>query len=429
MAHPTDGSTEGRDEERERLVSCDLDDEVQALGLVRHLAALANSGGGTVQIGARRDGTVVGVPVAAAEGFTPERLTGLLGRHLDPDRPRVSVVATEHGDDRRLVTVRVSAHPEPPVVLGRAGTAAQPGSVRQHDVGNESTPEVGVEVGVEVEVGAGSEGPTGGDPAPVDPAPVEVFPAGEIVVRRRGRTERARRQDLLRWRREAVDEVRRELGQRLALVVEAAPGARVRVLGPDEVRDEPGYFLSRATDVFEHQPERLLSAADLVYLWRQRHGLDPRPGAVRLLVHSALRKRATLYPWLAVLPVGADQLRRIVFEVVEMRDRDKSDAARSVLLVSALYLGPDDYRALVEALAESGYAHMREAAAALPDPATAREQLTVEGAVGGGPERLASASDLELLALIDEAVTEGSTVPRRVSAIGLELLRRRLDRR
>lgn len=385
----------------ERVPSLRLDDPRSRLELVRHVVAMANSGGGTLVIGEKRNGTPVGVGTDVATAVSATAVGELVADAVRPDRVEMVVTKADVGDGRHVVEIKVSPCAEPPLVMARAGAVPADGT---DESGNGTA--------------GGGEGDGG--------TPVTVFAAHEVVVRRSGRTETARRDDHLRWRSEALDTLRRELSERLALVVEAPAGATVRVVTGDEVLDEPSYLLSRSTDLFRLQPEQLLSSSDLVYLWLHRRTLTFTDDAVRLLVHSAFRKRATLYLWLSVLPVTAEQVRRLLFEAVAMRDRDKSDAARALLLVCSLYLGDDDYDALVDRLRESSYAHMRSAAEALPGRAQAAEQLRNEAVVGAGQEQLLLAPANEIYDHVDRLLSQGGNVPRRVPSFGLELLNRRL---
>lgn len=378
----------------ERIPAGGLDDPRRRLELIRHIVAMANSGGGTIVLGVRRDGDVVGLP-READRFEAAELMELVATHVRPDRVELTVTSIEQPADRSVVEISVLGHPEPPLVMARAGVYHRGGGI----------------------------GPEEGDGTAV-----EVFAANQVVVRRNGRSEIARRSDYVGWRSEAIDDLRRELYERLALVVEAPRGATVRVVTEDEVRDEPTYFLTRSTELFRLQPEQLLSSRDLVYLWLHRRTLPITDDAAALLLHSALRKRATLYLWLAALPVSADRVRRLLFEAVGMSDRDKSDAARAVLLVCALYLDAEAYDALVAELRASTYAHMRRAADALPDIEGAQAQLEIERSIGRGQTELPSATDDALYDQVDHLLARGGTVPRRVSSFGLELLRRKLER-
>lgn len=385
----TDRAANARTDETVRIPKVDLDNARARLELVRHLAALVNSGGGTVVVGARSNGSVVGLDADAAARFVDAALSDTLSGFLRPDRVVVTAARVDNGGDRWTVELSVAGHPEPPVVMAQAGVVR-------------------------------------GDDGEDDVA--EVFGAGDVYVRRNGRTERARREDHVRWRGDAVGALRRELRERLSLVIDAPAGATVRVVTDDEVRDEPSYFLSRSAELFRLQPEQLLSTGDLVYLWLRRSTLSFDDDATRLLVHSALRKRATLYLWLTVLPVSTEQIRTYLFEAVDMRDRDKSDAARAVLLVCALYLEADDYERLAAALQASSYVHMREAVKMLPDIESARSQLHGERAISSGQEQLLSEPDIELFAQVDALLAKDGATPRRVPSYGLELLNRKLDR-
>jgi hypothetical protein len=282
------------------------------------------------------------------------------------------------------VEIAVPAVNEPPIVLSRAGEYADPGG-----------------------------------------SAVTVFPARSVYVRRNGRAELARREDYRRWRDEAVEQARDEIAQRLAMVVEAPPGSRIRIVTESEVLDEPRFLLSRSSDVFRQRPEHLLTGDALGYLWLHRDVLELDATARELIVQSALRRRATLYLWLGELRPRRNEVKDYLQRALSMKDRDKSDAARSILLVAAMFLDGDAYRELHRALAESSYAHMREAAEALPDPGAARAQLAVEGtsSVDGSPLQELPAA--RLVAVADELL-DGSLVraSRRVPPIGLELLRR-----
>lgn len=374
----------------ERIPACDLDHAGNRLQLVRHIAAMANSGGGTLVLGARRNGTVVGLTAEVAVKLNEAKLAEIAADYLHPDHVDLTAASIAQLDDKQVVEVTVRGHREPPLVMARGGRI---------------------------------------DESADGAADNEIFAANQVVVRRNGRTETARRDDHLRWRHEALADLRRELQERLGLVLEAPAGATVRVMSGGEVLDEPSYFLDRSTDLFRLQPEQLLSSRDLVYLWLHRATLDVDDDAARLVVQSALRKRATLYLWLAVLPVSDEQIRRMLFEAVTMRDRDKSDAARAVLAVCALYFDAETYDALVADLRASGYAHMREATDALPDIDQARIQLDNERLTNSSQAQLVSAPGNELFDQVDQLLARGGSPPRRVPSFGLELLTRKLDRR
>lgn len=375
--------------EIEQITKFDFDRDADRLNLVRQVAAMINSGGGRIVLGAARHGEATGLHPEKAALIERAVVAELVDRYLRPDRVELTVERSTTAGGGVVVELGIVGAAEPPVVLASAGTYLDRSDQEQ-----------------------------------------TVFGAYTVYVRHNGRTQLARRPDFVRWRSEAVDEVRRQVYERLALVVEAPQGATVRILTNDEVHDPPSYFLSRSTDLFRLRSDRLLSGQDLVQLWLSRATLRLDDTASELVVQSALRKRATLYPWLAVLPLSDEQIRRFLFGAVTMKDRDKSDAARAMLLVCALYFDEGDYSALAAAVAQSSYAHMREAVEAMPDIDAARRQLGNERAVGRG-ERAGAGDepDHELLARIDDLVAAQGAGSRRLPALGLELLERKLSRR
>lgn len=362
--------------------------DADRLQIVRHVVAMANSGGGRVVLGssgALDDDDAAGLePVQTAALFEGDTLGDLIDDFVRPDRVEVGVDATTVASGRVVIELRVGGTAMPPLVLSKAGVYAD-------TFDHEHT----------------------------------VFGAGTVLTRRNGRTVGAQREDYLAWRADAVAEVRRHLHERLALVIEAPPEAQIRVLTNDEVRDRASFFLSRAADLFQVQPDRLLSAQDLVYLWLHRDTLVLDDRTTELLFQSALRRRTTLYPWLAVLPITAEQARGWLFAALDMRDRDKSDGAKAILLVGALYFDASIYGQLSARLAASTYAHMREAVAALPDTASAVRQLENERLAPKDREQAAGLSATELLARIDAILAKQGSSSRRVPGLGLELLDRR----
>lgn len=376
----------GDDGNIERMPSCDLDDPNDRFVLCREVASMLNSGGGTIVVGVRKGGRTIGLSPDAVAALGADAINEVMNLHLDPDRVELAVATTER-DDAIVVEIAVPPIADPPVVLGRPGTYTDAS-------GDEQT----------------------------------VFAAHSVYARHNNRAVPATRRDQRRWTADAVETVRRGLNERLAMVIAAPPEARVRVVTNEEVRDEPSYFLSRSTELFTLQSEQLLSGPDLVYLWLHRDTLSIDAEAAELIVQSALRKRVTLYLWLSVLPVDAEDVRRYLWRSLEMKDRDKSDAARAMLFVCALYLEPDDYKQLAAALSESSYAHMREAAEALPEIEQAEAQLKGERLIGSGQEQLVHEPDLELYRQVDEVLGRGGSGSRRVPSLGLELLHRKLTR-
>jgi len=364
----------------EHQAQLDLNDPRAKLNFVRDVAAMMNSGGGRIDVGVDDDGGEVGIDDEVRTALDPTLLSNLVDRFLEPDRVELSVNDRRVGADRWVVEITVPAALEPPVVLCRQGN---------------------VETGPKTQQ--------------------TVFSAHSVYVRHHNKTETARREDYLRWRRDAVERERAELLGRFKMVAEAPSDAHIRVVTNDEVRDAPNFFLSRATELFRQRPERLLSGDELSYLWVHRSELQFDETSKELIVHSALRRAATLCFWLVFLQLGPAQVKAFVLRSLEITDRDKSDAARSILRVSAVFLSQADYSEVREAMARSRYAHMKEAASALPDAAAA--DASISALIISKYAHGLSPTDMERFADKTLPMPEGAA-SKQLRSIGWEYLRR-----
>lgn len=368
--------------ELECKVTLDLDEARDRLHLVQEVAAMANSGGGRILVGVDDDGHDVGIPAALADKLDPATVGDLVDTFLNPDRLEVGVERRTLAGGGFIVEIVVPAVPDPPVVMARVGNYTD-------DRKRQRT----------------------------------LFPQHAVYVRRTTRAEPARRADFQRWRRDAVDNTRREILERLAMVVEAPPDSEVRIVAEAEVHDSPSFLLSRSADLFRQGRDRLLSTHDLTYLWRHRGTLVADATARELLIQSALRKRATLYFWLGYLRPEPPEVRNYLYRAPTMSDRDKSDAGTSILLTAALYLDDADYQQLLEILHNSRYRHFRDAAEKYPTPEAAgaaiRDQLA--GTFAGVPLTSYTADDL--LRIADDLVSgEETGAARQLTQLGLAYL-------
>lgn len=354
------------------------------LVLVREIVAMANARGGRLLVGVADDETIVGVPEEDRNKWDPAGIGDLLDSFVNPDHVEVRVVFVSEGcpAGRMIVDVGVPEFPAPPLVLCKDGNHA------------------------------GADAP--------------VFRRGAVLVRHNTKVEPARRSDFLRWR----EELRNRILQQFQMVVEAPETAHLRMVADEEVRDEPQYLLSRAVDLFRQRREKLLDGDDLLYLFENRAALDLTADSVsELLVQSALRRRATLYFWLALVDPSPVEVREILETALEMSDRDKSDMASAIPIVASLYLTEEEYEEIVARMEASSYTHIREAAADFPTLASARavvderRESSIEGAA------LKDLGDDELLVRADDLASEGNAqkTSRRMPLLGLEFLTRRLE--
>lgn len=346
---------------------------------------MANAEGGKLLVGVRDDGTNVGIPDADRAKWDQATIGNLLDSFVNPDQIEIGISFNYEGcpAGRTVVEVGVAQHPAPPVVICKDGNHA------------------------------GASSP--------------VFKKGAVLVRHNTKVEAASRSDFLHWR----DDLRNRILQQFQMVVEAPETARLRMIADDEVRDEPQYLLSRAVDLFRQRSEKLFDGDDLLYLFQNRESLDlTTEDVAELLIQSALRRRATLFFWLALVNPPAVTVRGVLLRALAMSDRDKSDMGSAVPIVASLYLTEEEYQEVVSQMQASGYAHIRQAAAGYATVEEARAAVAerrdslIDGAA------LADLGDDDLLALAEEVIAEGNPqkISRRMSLLGLEYLARRLEK-
>ena len=351
------------------------------LRLVKEVVAMANTRGGRILIGVTDDGKRVGVPGQDRSKWDAARIGDLLDKYIDPDRLEVS--HTFHGDGcppgRIVVELVIPQYHDPPLVICRDA----------RDRSNKT-----------------------------------VFRKGAVLVRNNTKVEPAARSDFVRWRK--VD--RGRIFEGISTVI-LNPGSVVQVAREGVNLDAPSYLLSRSVDLFRRRPDKLLDGSDLLYLFTNRAHLDTNaPDRRRLLLHSALRRRATLFFWLALLDTDPDEVAGVLDEALNMRDRDKSDMSGAVPLVAALFLSPSRYQGLIVRMANSRYAHIRRAADSYAELADAQAAIEKRRNTPLHGRSLSDFGDAELLAVAELEVEGGRAVriSRRLPVLGLEYLVRRL---
>jgi len=127
--------------------------------------------------------------------------------------------------------------------------------------------------------------------------------------------------------------------------------------------DSPIRLIDNALLRRKRDPGHLLTASDLLWTFRQRASLALTIEHLGLLVASSLRRSATLYWWLTEDQMDRDLIVEELQAVFETSDRDRSDAAASIIELAALYAIDDELREILRNLADSRYLHFREAGA------------------------------------------------------------------
>ncbi len=369
-----------------------FDPEIPAdrLGLVREIVAVANSGGGEILLGVVEPGG--GSPRPAGAAFLDAAaLTEFVAGYVAPDRVGLTTsVDAADGPDGPVVSVAVNAPMRPPVVFSRAGRYA------------------------------------------TEKGDVTVFERHTVVTRHGARTVLASGADHRRWIDAAVRAERARLVRVLTLAASLPPGGSIRVVSEaGEVSAEPRALLDRAVRAWRADPAKLLSRQDLLVLLLAARTLALGGAGGDLILHSALRRRATLWFWVDRIFPDPDRLASVLQDAVAGSDRDPSDAASSIVDLAALLLPPDRYREVLTVLGASRYKHFRDAAATGRDSRRTLRRLARlrNRLVDGVPLRRARESDVAEAAgelgreLLGER-TANTAASRLLGALGLELMLR-----
>ena len=371
-------------DELEFKVTLDPMDGHDRLRLVEEIVAMANTKGGRILIGVDEAGTWVGVPDDDRSKWDAARIGDLIDKYIDPERVEVSIAFRRDScpPEKMVVELLVPQHHDPPLVISRDAS---------------------------------------------DRSNAPVLRRGAILVRNNTKVEAAARSDFVRWRKDDRDRIFEGIS-----TVILNPGSVIQVDHGDQARHPASYLLSRSVDLFRRRADKLLDGDDLLFLFANRDHLDTSTSdRRRLLLHSALRRRATLYFWLALLDTDRAEVARVLDEALNMRDRDKSDMSGAVPLVAALYLPPSGYQDLVARMATSRYAHIRDAAERYPTPEDALEAISTRRKTVIDGRAVADLRDEELLSEAERTAEDRRRrlVSRRMPALGLEYLARRLGDR
>jgi hypothetical protein len=372
----------------ELKASLDLREKKDQLCLVAEVVAMANAGGGVIRIGVGDDGSEKGIDSATASRFDPATVANLVDSFIGTDHIEITVQRRETLRDRFVIDLGVEGCDAPPLVISKDGN--------YHS-------------------GKGQQ--------------IE-FRKGDVLVRRGTRAARASRSDFLAWTEAACDSARRLLMERVSFVSALPPDAELSVAIGDIDLAEPKAMLSHACRAWGAEPTRLLGPSELAWLLVGEDELgDLADAEKRLLFQSALRKNATLWHWLALIQPSPSWVEQAVHEAMNARDRDRTDAGRAIVAVSALILAETPYERVTAQLAASRYKHFREAAAAAPDQAGEITRLRdiVTSPVDG--ESLSKLSENELRSKViadSRKLVESSNLAasRRLIRLGLERFRR-----
>ncbi len=190
-----------------------------------------------------------------------------------------------------------------------------------------------------------------------------LFRKGDIWTRHGSRTERITFEDIRLWIENAKRSEREKIMERLTTYVNLPEGTTLQPISSSGMPiDSPIHLIENALLRREHDSGHLLTADDLLWTFRQRINLTLTPEHLGLLLASSLRRSATLFWWLTEDQMNRDLIIEELQAVFEASDRDRSDAAASIIELSALYAIENELSDILRKLKDSRYLHFREVA-------------------------------------------------------------------
>jgi hypothetical protein len=306
----------------------------QKLALVKDLIAIANSGGGQITVG-RDETNIPGITEETTKALDSAKLSDFMQRYISPAQVDISHSVKKLKNGRYLAIIDIDAV-DVPLVMARDGLWK------------------------------------GADPKKDKP----LFLKGDIWVRHSSKTERISYEDLRRWIGLARRAEREQVLDRITTLVNLPEGTSLEVVSPSGLAiDSPRRLLESVARRRERDPDHLLDAEDLLWVFIQREGIELTESDLEILIASALRRSATLFWWLAEADEDPELVKQQLLATVDAADRDKSDAASRLTEVAAVYADRQTSQKLVSELGKSNYKHFRSAAKAWPGKRKAKKEF------------------------------------------------------
>ena len=203
------------------------------------------------------------------------------------------------------------------------------------------------------------------------------FSQGTIYFRHGAKSEPATREDLLQWQQRVKKAARNEILDRIKTLATLPEGADIQIVSSEAAIDTPKKLLESAVRRRKQDPNHMLTSRELLWIFQQRHQIEVSEDELLLLIGSGLRRTSTLYWWLqsAERQYGTDFVLSEVLKALDAGDRDKSDAARSIVEVASVYADENLLQEIISRLRESRYAHFRDAGKSFTDRKTVLQKL------------------------------------------------------
>ncbi len=299
----------------------DLNSDKARVELVKDVVAIANSGGGSIFYGANET-SKPGIDKKTADALDSAKLSDLVEKFISPAPIELAHDISELPNGNFIVEIIIDAA-EFPIAMSRVGMWK--GSI------------------------SGKDKP--------------VFIIGDIWTRHSSKNQRIDYEDIRRWILRAKKEEREDFLERITTLVNLPEGANIQVISQSgDPIDSAQKLLANVAQRRERDTSHLLTANDLLWIFQQRESYETKESDLSILIGSSLRRGATLFWWL----IQAEDKPQFVIEEVlaalSASDRDKSDAARNIIELAAIFADDIILGEIIDHLRKSRYKHFRDEA-------------------------------------------------------------------
>ena len=300
-------------------LTLDLGSEKEKVEVIKELVAFANSGGGKIVFGQDKDSRT-GVDASHVDALDSAKCSDQIRKYTGLESFELKH-ETESLQNGKFIHTLVVPRSQNLIVMSRDGSWK------------------------------------GFDPKKDKP----LFGKGDVWVRHSSKTERLSNEDVRQWADGIRADEREKFLSRLNTVISLPEG--FDVVAPSGTRIEsPKDLLANACSRRQRDPANLLNGDELLWVFQNRAGMTFQEPELSILLASALRRNATLFWWLTLIDDASPMVLAELFNAINGNDRDKSDAARSVLDLAAIYADEKNLRDILKLLRTSRYAHFRSAA-------------------------------------------------------------------
>lgn len=311
---------EGEGKNQDYKLLFDTSDERAKVKLVKIVVAIANAGGGRIVFG-RDETNKPGVEENVTTALDSARFADFVETYIKPAPINIAHDSQKLDNGNYLHSIIVSAA-QYPIVMSRQGN--------WKGMGKNDNP---------------------------------LFAIGDIWTRHSSKTEKVKYEDIRIWLEEARRKGREGILDQIQMVSKLPEGMEIgTVTKSGEPLTSPIGLLEYQAMLRELNPNHLIESYYLNWLFINRNALSPTTNELSILIGSALKRPPTLYWWLIDADEHPELIVREILAVLNSEDRDKSDAANSIVELAAIYAANSDLEAIVKSLAESRYKHFNDEA-------------------------------------------------------------------